>query len=179
MNTFIEQAQFYTQYHQKNATFYTHLVGIPLIFFGMMIFLGFFQLLVPGVFSTTLAEIGTVILLAYYIKLNWRLGLMLVPFFILLLWISHLIAFAGPTRFALWSFIIVSLVGWGLQLVGHLIEGRRPAFMDNPRQALIAPLFLMAKICFRAGYMQNLKDQIYGQAAETAEIPPIKQDDVL
>lgn len=176
MSTFIEQARAYAENHQKPITLYTHVVGIPLIFFGLMIFLGFFQLVVPRVLYTTLAEIGTILLLIYYIKLSWRLGLMAAPFIIFLLWLSHFVSSAGPTRFAIWTFLIVTVVGWALQLLGHVLEGRGPAFQTNYRLALAAPLFLIVELCFRAGYLSSLKQQIH---PDFTGIPPVRQDDVL
>ncbi|CEK09150.1 Mpo1 family 2-hydroxy fatty acid dioxygenase [Legionella hackeliae] len=163
MKSFIEQAQFYAEYHQKPITLYTHLVGVPLIIFSLMIFLGFFHLIVPGVMDTTLAEIATVILLIYYFLLNWRLALVLTPILFFLLWIAHLISWAGPTSFALWMFIVTFISGWVLQLGGHYIEGKRPALVDNVWQALIAPLYLTAEIFFKYGRMKKLETAIHGE----------------
>jgi len=163
MTTFLEQARFYGQYHQSKATLYTHLAGIPLILFGLMVLLGFVKIIIPDVLSTNLAYIATIVLLVYYFRLNWRLSLCLLPIFALMLWISSLISFAGPTRFALWVFFITFVVGWILQITGHLIEGRKPAFMDSVTQALIAPLFLVAEVFFMAGKMPALRDEMHGE----------------
>ncbi|MDP1601806.1 MAG: DUF962 domain-containing protein [Legionella sp.] len=168
MKTFIEQAHFYAEYHQKKETLYTHLIGIPLIILSLMIFLGFFQLIVPGVIATTLASIGTLVLFIYYLRLNWQLALLFAPILVLLLWISSLVSYAGPTAFALWTFIIVFILGWGLQFVGHMIEGRKPALIDNATHALVAPLFLTAEVCFMLGRMQTLKEQVHGTPSITA-----------
>lgn len=172
MKEFIGQARMYAYYHQKKETFYTHLAGVPLIIFGLMIFLGFFQLIVPGVLKTTLANIATLILLGYYFLLNWKLALFASPLLFMLLWISHLISYAGPTSFALWFLVAVLIIGVLLQAVGHIIEGRKPAFMDNFTQAYIAPLFLVAEICFMAGIMSTLKNQIHESAPSADIIPP-------
>lgn len=161
MIRFIDRAQNYAKYHQKKATLYTHLVGVPLIVFGLMIFLGFFQLIIPGVMATTLATIATLSLLVYYFFLNWRLALLLVPILILMLWVSHIISYAGPTSSALWTFVIVFFFGVLLQLIGHMLEGKKPALMDNLSQAMLAPLFLIAEICFMLGLMKVLKEQIH------------------
>lgn len=166
MKTFIEQAAFYTQYHERRSNFYTHLAGVPLLILAQMIFLGFFQLIVPGVFATTLASIATLATFIYYFMLNWRLALLFAPVQVLLLWISSLISYAGPTAFALWTFLIILVLGVALQLLGHLLEGRKPAFMDSSTQFLVAPLFLTAEICFLLGHMHGLQEQIYGPLAD-------------
>jgi uncharacterized membrane protein YGL010W len=171
MKTFIEQAHLYAEYHQKKETLYTHLVGIPLILLSLMIFLGFFKLIVPDVFATTLASIGTLVLFIYYLRLNWLLALFFAPVLVLLLWISSLVSHAGPTAFAFWTFIIVFILGCGLQLVGHMIEGKKPALLDNAWHALIAPLFLTAEVCFMLGQMQALKEQVHGTTSITTQTP--------
>lgn len=165
MKSFVEQAQGYAQYHQKPLTLYTHFLGIPLILFSMMIFLGFFQLIMPGVFSTTLAEIATAVLFVCYLYLHWQLALLLFPLLVFLCWLSSLISYAGPTSFALWTFFLLFIVGWIAQLVGHFIEGNKPAFTDDLYYLLIAPLFLTAEACFILGRMEKLKDEIHHHSA--------------
>jgi uncharacterized membrane protein YGL010W len=161
MKSFIEQAQFYSHYHESKATLYTHLIGVPLIVFSMMILLGFVQLIIPNVLSTTLACLGTLVLIAYYLRLNWRLGLCLLPILALMLWVSSLISHQGPTRASLWTFFFVFVVGWVVQLTGHLVEGKKPAFMDSMTQALVAPLYLAAEVGFMLGRMPELRKQIH------------------
>lgn len=163
MKSFIEQAQFYAEYHQNATTRYTHLAGVPLIILSLMIFLGFVKIIIPGVYGTNLACLTTIGVLIYYYRLNWQLALALTPVLIILLWLASWFNYSGPTKLGLWVFLITFVVGWGLQFYGHFIEGKKPAFMVNISQALIAPLFLMAEIIFMAGYMNDLKAQIYGR----------------
>lgn len=169
MKSFIEQAQFYANYHQNIKTRYTHMAGVPLIILSLMILLGFVQIIIPGVFASNLAWFATIAALIYYFILNWKLAAALTPIMLFLLWIAHWFSEDGPTTLGVWAFIITFVVGWGLQLYGHYLEGKKPAFMDNLWQALIAPLFLTAELFFMAGYMQSLRAQIYG-AAEPEKI---------
>ena len=162
MNSFIEQAQFYAAYHQKPNTRYTHFAGVPLIIFSLMVLLGFIHLIIPGVVDITFATIATVVLLIYYFYLNWRLALALTVIFIILLALADLVSYNGPTRISLWIFALTFVIGWALQLIGHFMEGKPPAFLDNLWQSLIAPMFLTAELFFLAGRMQGLKEQIYG-----------------
>lgn len=164
MKSFIEQAQFYKEYHQNAMTRYTHMAGVPLIIFSLMIFLGFVKISVPGVFATNLAYLTALAALIYYFRLNWQLALVLTPIFIILLWLSGWFSEYGPTKIGLWTFLITFVVGCGLQFYGHFIEGRKPAFMVNLSQSLVAPLYIVAELIFMAGYMQGLKEQIYGAA---------------
>jgi uncharacterized membrane protein YGL010W len=162
MKSFIEQAHFYASYHQNSMTRNTHMVGVPLIILSLMILLGFIKISMPGVFSTSLACLTTLAVLIYYFRLNWQLALALTPVMLILLWIAHWFSADGPTALGVWAFVITFIVGWGLQLYGHYVEGNKPAFMDNVCQALIAPLYLTAELIFMAGYMSGLQAQIHG-----------------
>lgn len=173
MKSFIEQAQFYAEYHQNPMTRYTHMAGVPLIILSIMILLGFVKIIIPGVFSTSLACLTTLGALIYYARLNWKLTLVLVPIFIVLLWFANLFSYFGPTKLGLWAFIITFVLGWGLQFYGHYIEDKKPAFMVNLCQALVAPLFLAAELMFMAGLMKNLKAEIYGATAEKPGKEPV------
>jgi uncharacterized membrane protein YGL010W len=161
MKPFIEQAQTYASYHQQLMTRYTHFAGVPIVVLSFMILLGFVQIIIPGVFYTNFAVLGTLAFLIYYFRLNWQLALAITPIMVVLLWIARLFSHAGPTKLGVWAFIITFIAGWTLQLFGHFIEGKRPAFVDNITQALIAPLFLVAELFFMAGMMSGLKKQIY------------------
>ena len=164
MNSFIEQARIYAACHQKPICRYTHIIGVPLILFSLMVFLGFVHLVIPGVLNITLAGIATLALLGYYYFLNWRLALALTVILFVLLGLAHLVSRHGPDSSSLWVFVITFVLGWGFQLAGHALEGKRPALMDNLWQALIAPLFLTAELFFLAGYMLDLKQEIEGEA---------------
>ncbi len=164
MIPFLTQAQQYVSYHNKPETQYTHYVGIPLIILSLMIAFGLIRIVMPNVFNISLATIVTVLVMIYYFRLEWRLAVGLLPAMIILLLIALFITRNGPTPFAVWFFIVTFVLGWALQLIGHMIEGRRPAFVDNLWQAIIAPLVITAEILFKMGYLHGLRDQIHGSA---------------
>lgn len=164
MIPFIEQAQYYATHHQNKLTRYTHMVGVPLILLSTMILFGFVHIVILGVVDFNVANIATLVLLIYYIRLQWRLALALTPLLIMLLWIANLFSVAGPTSFALWSFSIIALFGWTLEFIGHYFEGKPPAFTHSLWQLLIAPLLIVAELFFMAGRMKELQGEIYGEA---------------
>jgi len=41
------------------------------------------------------------------------------------------------------EWLILSAVGWGLQLLGHAIEGNQPAFFRDPRHLIVGPLYFL------------------------------------
>jgi uncharacterized membrane protein YGL010W len=161
MKHFIEQARNYVQSHQKKTTLYFHFVGVPLITFALMVFAGFFHLMVPDILNLSLAALGTLSLLVYYFFLHWRLAAIMVPILLCMLWLSTLVSHAGPTSSALWTLGIIFVIGALLQAAAHFLEGTKPAFTGNITQALIAPMLLVAEVCFLFGYMRDLQVEIH------------------
>jgi len=46
-----------------------------------------------------------------------------------------------------WESLVIHLLAWAAQFYGHLIEGRRPALIDNFGQAFLsAPLFAFSEV---------------------------------
>ncbi|MBG77413.1 MAG: hypothetical protein CL570_00060 [Alphaproteobacteria bacterium] len=160
MVPFIEQAQLYGRYHTKRITWYTHMAGIPLLFLSAFMLLGFIHIVIPNVLDIRIAEIVAIALLVYYFRLEWRLAFVVTPIFIVLLYISSLFTYAGPSAFSLWATLIFFLLGCVLQLIGHILEGKRPAFTHNLWHSLISPLFLTAEVFFMMGWMPKLERSI-------------------
>lgn len=163
MTLFIDQAKQYAQYHQNQSTIYAHMAGIPLLILSLLVLLGFLHLVIPGLLDIKFADIAILALLIWYFTLNWLLALVLLPVFIVLLWIADFFNYSGPTAFGLWTFVILFLLGCALQFVGHFFEGKRPPFKINLWQMLLAPMFLTAELFFMAGRMESLKKAIHGK----------------
>lgn len=161
MEKFFAKGDLYQDFHQQPLSFYTHLAGLSLFFISIMIFLNFFHLIVPGILDTTLAELGTIALLFYYIRLNWQIGLTLVPFFALFLWLSHFVGYHGPSHFALWTAGILFLAGLILPLIAYIATGNRLTMM-NLRRLFLAPMFLSAEVCYKLGFLRNLNARLHG-----------------
>lgn len=160
MKSFIEQAKGYQSYHTKPITVATHLIGVPLVILSLMILIGCIKVIIPGVMATDLAWLLTACVMFYYFCLEWRLALATLPLMIVLLWIAYLFNYAGPSKIAMMAFAVTFVAGWIFQLAGHWFEGKRPAFIDNFSQSLIAPLFIVAEILFKFGFLDDLKKKI-------------------
>lgn len=162
-----DQAQFYAKYHHNEATRYTHMAGVPIIILSLMILLGFIHVVIPGVLDINLAEIATLGLIVFYCYMQLRLGSALIPILLILLWIAQFFSHNGPDAFSVWAFIIFFIVGCSLQMIGYIMEAKRPEILDNLWLALIAPLFLVAELFFLMGSMLDLKNQLYGKSPDT------------
>jgi uncharacterized membrane protein YGL010W len=41
------------------------------------------------------------------------------------------------------EWLVLTTAGWGLQIVGHAIEGNQPAFFKDPRHLIVGPLYFL------------------------------------
>jgi uncharacterized membrane protein YGL010W len=155
MLTLKQQMQSYGAYHRDPRNKLTHFFGVPLVTFSLFLFLGWFRFVHPEVLPITVATLFYVGVAIYYFRLDWQIALIQLPFTIALLLLADWVA----TRSMGLSFSIflgAFVVGWIIQLVGHAIEGRRPALADNILQVFNAPLFLTVEALAMAGFRRDL-----------------------
>lgn len=93
-----------------------------------------------------LAWIVALLALVYYIRLDWRAAIYQGVVTVLMLWSAHVLASAGYNVF--WIGLIVFVIAWIGQFVGHKIEGKKPSFFEDLLFLLIGPLWI-AKRFFR------------------------------
>jgi uncharacterized membrane protein YGL010W len=128
----------YGAYHRTAGNIGCHSVGIPLIIYGIFVFLRHAAL--PGdAFGVALsgAEILFAVGAVYYLILDLRLGTLMVPIAAFLLFLAH--------RYPGWAAGLAAfVVGWIFQGIGHAVfEKKSPAFMKNAIHLLVGPLFLL------------------------------------
>jgi uncharacterized membrane protein YGL010W len=87
----------------------------------------------------------------FYYRLSRHLGLaMALAFVVLGLTCEGLLRALGPMPL-LWLAVVVFVLAWIGQFVGHVIEGRRPSFLTDLAYLLIGPAWLMGKTLRHAG----------------------------
>ena len=160
METATRQLIEYARYHRDPRNIATHFVGIPLIAFGIAAMLarvplGGADALLPGAHWLVWALTGV-----WYLRQGrWALT---VPTLVVL---AALVALADPlgeadmTTWLGWglgSFV----VGWVFQAVGHVWEGRKPAFFDDLRGLLVGPMFVLAELLMALGLLRGLRETI-------------------
>ena len=85
----------------------------------------------------TLAHVLLVLVVAWYLTLNVRLGLLMAVFYAVCIPIGWYTPRAAV--------VAIAVIAWLIQLAGHSIyEKNRPAFLKNMLQALIGPFFFAA-----------------------------------
>jgi uncharacterized membrane protein YGL010W len=164
MKTLEEQMSSYLRYHRNPKNRLTHFVGVPLILFSLFVLLGLVRIPL-GDISVTAASLLVVGLLAYYFRLDAVLAVAMTLFSAVLLLVANRVCTLGVAA-ALGIFALAFIGGWTLQLIGHAIEGRKPALVDNLFQVFIAPIFLMAEVFFAFGYKRDVAERVQRLALE-------------
>jgi uncharacterized membrane protein YGL010W len=126
----------YTESHLNPVNEAIHCVCVPAIVFS---FLGMIWALHP------LAALAVaVISLLYYLSLSLPFAFAMLIMSSAMLWLLQI----TPHAAVLPGSIIVFVVAWVGQFIGHKIEGKKPSFLDDLRFLMIGPLFVLG-VLFR------------------------------
>ena len=169
---FERQMAMYASYHRDHRNRATHFVGIPAIIVSLMVLLALARFAVGRV-ELSCAVVVTAAVFLLWLVLDLAIGVAMALFLLPALLISEWFAASYSTATTGWAFAILFVVGWALQLWGHVYEGRRPALVSNLFQALIGPMFLMAEIFFALGMRQRLHDRVESVVRERYPHAPI------
>ena len=160
LKTLEEEMSFYAAYHSNKVNKLFHFVGVPMITFSILVLLGWLRFEIANDFEITLAILLVLAMLGYYFYLDIPLAIGMTLILSLLLYGAELVS-----QMPIWSTgvmvaLLTQVVGWILQLIGHMFEGRKPALLDNFFQVIIAPLFLMAEVFFILGLKHDVRDKV-------------------
>ena len=121
----------YGDSHRNPVNEWMHIVCVPLIVFSVLGLLWSVH--------AAVALAGSVAALAYYVKLSRPFALGMLAMLALML-----IALAAMQPIVILPLSLVLFVlAWIGQFIGHQIEGRKPSFLDDVRFLLIGPLFVL------------------------------------
>lgn len=96
------------------------------------------------------ATVSLVLAQIYYFRLSVSLGTGVLLFNLFLLWLTAMLDAAAP--WPLWLLALgVFVVAWIGQFIGHLMEGKRPAFFKDLQFLLIGPAWLMSFVYRQLG----------------------------
>lgn len=148
----------YGRYHRDPRNRRTHYFGVPAIIYAVLIALALEVDTVSGV-ALRLDRVVIGVAALGYVALDPRLGLCLTLALALLGAAAEATCALGPAPAVIVA-AIVFVLGWVLQLLGHRLEGNRPALLTNFAQILVAPLYLAAELGFSLGLRRGLRDDI-------------------
>ena len=150
MKTLTDQLANYAAYHRDPRNIASHFIGIPMIVLAVAVLLSRPVLGNVGILALTPALAVTALTALYYLRLDWRFGLLMAVLLELNLLAAQWIA-TLPTGTWLAAGIGLFAVGWFIQFVGHYYEGKKPAFVDDIMGLIIGPLFVAAEVVFALG----------------------------
>jgi uncharacterized membrane protein YGL010W len=119
----------YAAYHRDPRNRLCHEIGIPLIVLGLEGLLRYVT-----VAQMNLAQLATLAVMVYYVRLVRRAALPAIAGLFVLQVLGNFVAW--PYALGLFG------AGWVLQFVGHAYEGKKPAFLTNLTHLLIGPLWV-------------------------------------
>jgi uncharacterized membrane protein YGL010W len=150
----------YKSVHFNKTNIVTHFIGIPLIIWAVTLLLSL-NVFHIEIFSMSVlltpAYVFFTCALIYYFMLHIKLAIGMTLYVAINL---YLVSFVTSQPSALYIAIIVFVIGWVFQFIGHYYEKAKPAFVDDLGQFLIGPLFLLAEVYFLLGWEKPLEEKI-------------------
>ncbi len=161
---FLDQLAMYAAYHTDRRNQLTHYVGVPIIIFSLVAALA----QVPLGPSVSVAGVLLTALLLAYLAAVPAVGIVallaVLPLYAAALYIAE------ADLAVRWGVIAASFVGgWAIQFIGHVFEGRKPAFLTNLMQVFMAPAFLVAEAMFAAGLQRDLSENLHARSRKYAK----------
>lgn len=159
----------YAAYHRDRRNIATHLVGIPMIFTAIAMWL-VFPLGKWGGYGITAAWLMWAVTSFWYLTRGEALlGVATsVVNGLLVALAHHLTALAPAWGLAAWQLgCLLFGVGWVFQFVGHWFERRKPAFVDDIVGLLVGPMFVVAELLMVAGLLRRLQQVVQAGAGPT------------
>ena len=157
----------YAHYHRDRRNIATHLVGIPLIFTAIAMWLVFPLGRQWGAYGITGAWLMWAVTSFWYITRGQPLlGVATALVNGLLVALAHtLVQHAGDWGLAGWQLGLgLFVVGWVFQFVGHHFEGRKPAFVDDLVGLLVGPMFVVGEVLMWTGLLGRLRYTLEAEA---------------
>lgn len=150
MRTVEEWFAAYGESHQNDTNKLIHWICIPAIMISLLGLLRAIPITIPGMPYINAATIFIVACLVFYTRLSWQLAMGML--LIVVGFLAIVEALAQPTLPPIWlTSIVIFVVAWIFQFIGHKIEGKKPSFLQDLQFLLIGPLWLLGFIYRRLG----------------------------
>lgn len=146
MKTIDEWLTLYGRDHQNPTNKLIHWICVPVILFTVF---GLLMSIPFPVIANGWVNVSTIVFvlaLAFYVRLSFPIFAgMLVIGLLMMLGNRFLASNILPnTGLNLWQFsVIVFVIAWIFQFVGHKIEGQKPSFLEDMQFLLIGPIWLL------------------------------------
>ena len=142
----------YSGDHRNHTNQLIHVVCVPAILWSVVALLWCIPvppgIFVPGAWAA-LAMFGAWM---FYYRASRPLGFGMLATFVLMGFLTRWISDAFGLRVLLQAAIVVFVVAWIGQFVGHKIEGHKPSFLTDLTYLLIGPAWVLAKLYRKLGW---------------------------
>ena len=144
----------YSESHQNSLNKKIHWICVPSIMLSLLglwwsIPSSYFPFIIEG-FQINWAILITLIILLYYMRLSFMMGVGMLLIGSILLYLIYLIEL--KVNLALWKIsLIIFVIAWIGQFIGHEIEGKKPSFLQDIQFLLIGPAWLLSFIYKKLG----------------------------
>jgi len=142
----------YGESHTNPRNELLHFICVPAIVLTVIGFL--WSIPVPAAFTEispwlNWATITMALAIVYYFRLSLALGIGAALGLSIL---AYIVRFLDTLAWPLWlTCLVIFVVAWIGQFVGHAIEGKRPSFFKDLQFLLIGPLWLLGHLYRRLG----------------------------
>lgn len=146
----------YAVSHKNPTNKLIHWICVPLIFFTIVGLLsqiptGNWQVEFP--LLDAYLHVGTLLLvfgLLFFLRLSKVMAFFMTMIALAVLWGVKEVNEGAPEQ-ALYLYLIIFVVAWIGQFIGHKIEGEKPSFFDDLKFLLIGPAWLLSFILKNLG----------------------------
>ena len=142
MKTLDQWLSEYSESHQNKTNKAYHQICVPLIFWSVVAFLTLIPL---GPISAILPV--SLLAMTFYFRLGLKPGALMSLLILAMISVSDLIQ--HMTGHLLEIAVVVFVLAWIGQFIGHNIEGKKPSFFQDLQFLLIGPLWIFGPKFFK------------------------------
>ncbi|WP_144391698.1 DUF962 domain-containing protein [Pleionea sediminis] len=152
MKTATQWLEEYGESHQNSTNKLIHWICVPAIFWSVALML--WSIPVPQWLAVhsivNWATVALVLVMIFYIVTSLSLSIGMFLFSAIVIWATYAIERLAP--FEPWVVgVVIFIVAWIFQFVGHKIEGKKPSFFKDVLFLLVGPAWLMGFIYKKLG----------------------------
>lgn len=134
----------YGESHQNATNKLIHWICVPLIMFSIVGLIGQIPFPFHAPAWLNWATISILFVLLFYLRLSFPIFLGFVLIAYLLLWGNYVLD--QRTEHTALILVVVFVLAWIGQFIGHKIEGKKPSFFKDLQFLLIGPAWLLSFI---------------------------------
>ncbi len=141
----------YAVCHQNHINKLIHYICVPAI---AACVLGLcWAIPVPGNFGPwiNVATLVTALATLFYLRLSRALAVGMLLFTLPILGLFYWLTTSGHAPLVWQGSLVVFVIAWFLQFIGHRIEGAKPAFFEDLQFLMIGPLWILAHFMGKFG----------------------------